>query len=759
MFNFILVFILPLSLSSCVVSTPVSAGRHELVHVYRRSVDMDLPFYYPEPNYDNNPVWTGGSNFSGSDNSDPVAAGIQYMASKLNVDQNELKVYNRFTDASGTVHIYGAQVTESGERICNHQFSVNVNPDGSISSCSSSFGTDSHLAKRDLNFSPATVGITAEQAAKIAAKEIGVPYYSSFEITKEYVHLPGGNVVYAYMLQLRDDNIEKWLQVWLDTQTGQVIHSIDFSNDFSYKVIKLPKNDPRDGFSLAKDPEFKASSPEGWTTGTQTVGNNVDARDERSGAPGRGSNGVFDSNHNPDAQPTTPDNVQASAVNLFYIGNFMHDFSYQYGFTEATGNFQKNNFGKGGRGNDAVKINVQSTSGTNNANFLSPADGQAGIMNMFQFTLTDIKRDGGLDNGIPAHEYGHGISNRLTGGSATGQCLSTKEAGGMGEGWSDFFALVITAKKGNKDVTPISVGSFVTNKAKGIRSRPYSTDLKINPLKFSDLQRRNEVHDIGEVWTIFLWEVYWNLVNKNGFSENLFDAKQSAGNIVAMQLVMGGLMNQPCNPTFLTARDAILKADDSFYKGANKCDIIKGFARRGLGLGARNRIDDFSVPAECGGSGKNIPPPVPTGDNDGASKLPTDQSGDDNDGSSKSPTGQTPGDDNGGSSRLPTTGQTPGGGTNRTGRGGPVGRTGRSGPVGRTGRGGPVGRTGRGGPVDRTGRGRGPIGPRRGRGPIGPIGRGPRRGRLTSRLGAISRLGGSFSEQVSQMLKEFESDK
>ncbi|KAH6601236.1 hypothetical protein BASA50_001760 [Batrachochytrium salamandrivorans] len=679
MFNFILVFILPLSLSSCVVSTPVSAGRHELVHVYRRSVDMDLPFYYPDPNYDNNPVWTGGSNFSGSDNSDPVAAGIQYMASKLNVDQNELKVYNRFTDASGTVHIYGAQ------------------------------------------------------AAKIAAEEIGVPYYSSVEITKEYVHLPGGNIVYAYMLQLRDGNIEKWLQAWVDAHTGQVIHSIDFSNDFSYKVIDLPGSDPRDGFSLVKDPEFKASSPEGWTTGTQTIGNNVNARDQRSGSPGRGSNGVFDSNHNPDAQPTTPENTQTSAVNLFYIGNFMHDFSYQYGFTEANGNFQKDNFGKGGRGNDAVTINVLSTSGTNNANFLSPADGQAGIMNMFQFTKTNPRRDGGLENVISIHEYVHGISNRLTGGSATGQCLSTKEAGGMGEGWSDFVALVATAKKQSKDITPISVGS--------------------------DLQRRNEVHDIGEVWTIFLWEVYWNLVNKNGFSENLFDAKQSAGNIVAMQLVMGGLMNQPCNPTFLTARDAILKADDSFYKGANKCDIIKGFARRGLGLGARNRIDDFSVPAECGGSGKNIPPPVPTGDNDGASKLPTDQSGDDNDGSSKSPTGQTPGDDNGGSSRLPTTGQTPGGGTNRTGRGGPVGRTGRSGPVGRTGRGGPVGRTGRGGPVDRTGRGRGPIGPRRGRGPIGPIGRGPRRGRLTSRLGAISRLGGSFSEQVSQMLKEFESDK
>ncbi|KAH6565084.1 hypothetical protein BASA62_007465 [Batrachochytrium salamandrivorans] len=558
MFNFILVFILPLSLSSCVVSTPVSAGRHELVHVYRRSVDMNLPFYYPEPNYDNNPVWTGGSSFSGSDNSDPVAAGIQYMASKLNVNQDELKVYNRFTDASGTVHIYGAQPKRSVFRI--------------------------------------TV---------------------RFEITKEYVHLPGGNVVYAYMLQLRDGNIEKWLQVWVDAQTGQVIHSIDFSNDFSYKA------------------------------------NNVNARDQRSGAPGRGSNGVFDSNHNPDAQPTTPDNVQASAVNLFYIGNFMHDFSYQYGFTEAT-----------------VHINRYHNE---------------------MAALTNV---------IPAHEYVHGISNRLTGGSATGQCLSTKEAGALG-----VFARIPTA------LIPKSTHS--------------------NSAIFNAVTKYMILVKCGQY---LLWEVYWNLVNKNGFSENLFDAKQSAGNIVAMQLIMGGMMNQPCNPTFLTARDAILKADDSFYKGANKCDIISGFARRGLGLGARNRIDDFSVPAECGGSGKNIPPPVPTGDNDGASKLPTDQSGDDN-------------------GRLPTTGQTPGGGTNRTGRGPWSCLC----PVGRTGRGGPVDRTGRGGPVDRTGRGRGPIGPiSRGRGPRRGRGRGRR---LTSRLGDISRLGGSIDSQVSQMLKEFESDK
>ncbi|KAJ1332242.1 extracellular metalloproteinase MEP [Batrachochytrium salamandrivorans] len=73
-------------------------------------------------------------------------------------------------------------------------------------------------------------------------------------------------------------------------------------------------------------------------------------------------------------------------------------------------------------------------------------------------------------------------------------------------------------------------------------------------------------------------------------------------------------MRQPCNPTFLSARDAIIEADKSFYGGANKCEIIKGFAKRGLGLNANNFRNDFSVPKECSGASPNpapVPVPVP----------------------------------------------------------------------------------------------------------------------------------------------------
>ncbi|KAH6560091.1 hypothetical protein BASA60_000090 [Batrachochytrium salamandrivorans] len=148
----------------------------------------------------------------------------------------------------------------------------------------------------------------------------------------------------------------------------------------------------------------------------------------------------------------------------------------------------------------------------------------------------------------------------------------------MGEGWSDIMAMIVLAKSSDTATTEIPIGAYSENNA----------------------ETRDESHDMGEVWASMLWEVYWNLVFKHGFSTNLYDASQSEGNIVAMKIIIGGMMIQSCNPTFLGARDAIITADFNNYKGANKCEIYKGFAKRGLGLGATDtRTNDFSVPPEC----------------------------------------------------------------------------------------------------------------------------------------------------------------
>ena len=105
----------------------------------------------------------------------------------------------------------------------------------------------------------------------------------------------------------------------------------------------------------------------------------------------------------------------------------------------------------------------------------------------------------------------------------------------------------------------------------GIRRFPYSTDLRINPLTLGDFALSTEEHDLGEIWALALWKLYWKLVDAHGFDPDLYQG--SGGPNLALQLVMDALKLQPCNPTFLEARDAILAADLIGSAGTNRCPI------------------------------------------------------------------------------------------------------------------------------------------------------------------------------------------
>lgn len=138
-------------------------------------------------------------------------------------------------------------------------------------------------------------------------------------------------------------------------------------------------------------------------------------------------------------------------------------------------------------------MSVQDASGTNNANFATPPDGQHGQMRMFTWTYTNPQRDGALENDIVVHEFTHGVSNRLTGGG-TGACLQTNEAGGMGEGWSDAMADITEVR--SKPIADFVLGKYVVNKPGGIRSHPYSTDMAVNPLTYGSLATKSEGEDL-----------------------------------------------------------------------------------------------------------------------------------------------------------------------------------------------------------------------------------------------------------------------
>jgi len=391
--------------------------------------------------------------------------------------------------------------------------------------------------------------------------------------------------------------------------TQKKINSVLLAPDnATYNVFALPVEAPSFGNrSIVSNPWDLTASPEGWhSDGTNhytiTRGNNVFAYTDlnSTNAVGSSANGGASRNFDfpLDINQAFSTYENAAITNLFYMNNKMHDIFHKFGFNESARNFQINNFGNGGIGNDAVNAeardggNLLDNNHLNNANFATPMDGtkprmqmylwnpkvvnrlfynspaafvprmppttnavfgpaltitgvtgdlalstpanactavtagsltgkiavvtaagcnftvktknlqNAGAIGVIQYhpssdtpitlggtdatitiptimigkteglflvdqitngtianaTLKDDKSgyiyiDGDLDNGIIAHEYGHGISNRNTGDGYT--CLNKYvDNEQMGEGWSDFFALMLTNQPGDNASVP-----------------------------------------------------------------------------------------------------------------------------------------------------------------------------------------------------------------------------------------------------------------------------------------------------------------
>jgi extracellular elastinolytic metalloproteinase len=507
-----------------------------------------------------------------------------------------------------------------------------------------------------------------------------------------------------------------------------------------YNVFALPLESPIHGNrSVVTDPADLQASPYGWhdtngATGaeyTYTRGNNVWAFDDRasddtpeeSESAQGGANLNFDFPFDPNAEPGP--NAQSAITNLFYMNNMIHDVFYRFGFDEQAGNFQSNNYGNGGSGNDEVYAQALDGSGVNNANFSTPQDGGHGRMQMYvwdraggklvtvngpgaiignyggtssdgngwggaitntpvtgdgvfvsdgsanpsqgcnpptndvagkivmvdrgtcefgrkalnvqeaggiaciicnfedatvgmaagavggQVTIPVVmmkkgdcdllrqyagaglnisiglptiagpeQRDGDFDNGIIAHEFHHGISNRLTGDGFS--CLGNGEQ--MGEGWSDWASLVLTVEPGDMGTDKRGIGTYALYQdtdGQGIRRYPYSTDMNIAPLTFGAVSSSIAPHGVGEVWANMVWDLYWAMVEKYGWDADF--SNTNSGNFRAIQLVVDGMKLQPCGPGFIDGRDAIMLADIQNYNGADTCLISTVFARRGLG--------------------------------------------------------------------------------------------------------------------------------------------------------------------------------
>ncbi|WNG59964.1 hypothetical protein F0U59_38520 [Archangium gephyra] len=139
---------------------------------------------------------------------------------------------------------------------------------------------------------------------------------------------------------------------------------------------------------------------------TVTTGNNVDAYADLAAPDGFTPStidlrptvtapGVFDRTMLFDIQPNAnAEQIAAATTQLFFVNNWLHDWFYDAGFDEASANAQTNNFGRGGRDNDAIRAEAQDYSGTNNANMSTPADGASPRMQMYVFTGKDARLTG-----------------------------------------------------------------------------------------------------------------------------------------------------------------------------------------------------------------------------------------------------------------------------------------------------------------------------------------------------------------------------
>ncbi len=413
-----------------------------------------------------------------------------------------------------------------------------------------------------------------------------------------------------------------------DGPSGRIITAHNNNTDSSYRVYSAPQESPihtapappADARVVVSNPEDLAASPLGWfDLGSILMdGNNVHACADRDG------NNVCDA-----GQPTCPGEIcdfpvnlnadpsvytDAAIANLFYWNNHIHDVQYKYGFDEFAGNFQENNFGKGGLGSDSVNAQAQDNADGGsrcNANFATPSDGNNPRMQMFVCNNTAPQRDGDFDNGVIVHEYGHGISIRQVGGPAV-SCLNNAQQ--AGEGWSDWFGLVYTAQASQAGPDARGLGSYLFGLPPDgtIRPQQYSTDPAINTYTYESINGLSVPHGVGSVWAQALWEVYWKLVDKHGFENDLLDFNPSdpseSGNKRALFYVNEGLKNTACTPTFVANRNGIIAAAQSSFGGEDVCDIWEVFAGFGLGAnaisggsGSTTPTNGFDLPTECTG--------------------------------------------------------------------------------------------------------------------------------------------------------------
>ncbi|MEP2936901.1 MAG: M36 family metallopeptidase [Gilvibacter sp.] len=573
-----------------------------------------------------------------------VSSDIEYVVTADHISSVSGTHHIYFNQAINGVKINGTEssihITNSGKVLKNNTNFINnvLNEikNGRSAALTPQAAIQSVASKYNYRMTESLTLVEQKSATSMIFSDAGISDVA-IPVKQVYYYKPKEGVYLAWELSIAEVTSSDWWNFHVDALSGEIMDFYNFTNycnfehDHSshtfigpmpkptvdkaaeataksselavpvpsqYQVFAMPIESPLYGSRTVEvSPENTTASPHGWhdtnnATGaefTYTRGNNAYAYEDGDNAgfsPNGGASLDFSFSF---VEPYTVGTQSESAAitNLFYWSNIIHDVMYLHGFTESAGNFQENNYGNGGAGGDSVNAEAQDGSGTCNANFGTPSDGGNPTMQMF---VCDINgngtfNDGDFDNGVIIHEYGHGISNRLTGGPAAAGCLGNTEQ--MGEGWSDFYGLIFTLEPGDTGADRRPIGNYLlesTPAGGGIRTFPYSTSMAINSHTYDDIRTEAVPHGVGSVWAMMVWEMTWGLIDAHGFDADIYNG--TGGNNIALTLVTEGMKLQGCSPGFVDGRDAILLADQNIYGGANQCIIWTAFAKRGLGLNA-----------------------------------------------------------------------------------------------------------------------------------------------------------------------------
>jgi len=420
----------------------------------------------------------------------------------------------------------------------------------------------------------------------------------------------------------------------------KIINGFENRSNLKFNVFPFSKFDEYD-LKIVVDPVNPNSgfSPLGWNKiddnidSHVTIGNNIVAQDYLSKYTFNGGKKLEYDGTNcyrvDDCENKYNRDIALST--MFYFGNLLHDYYYNLGFDEKQGNFQTNNFGKGGYGNDPVILNYLNIEDCDTdeklkekrcefMNYAFTTTPRDGLPAMIYLPVFKDNSDGhffssGISNHVVIHEYTHAVTRRLYGGPNFDCHVfgDTTETQSLLEGYSDFFSFAFQFNKNSNNTrnTYLRLDNIL-NRSNIISSKQDYKYSRLNIIRDTDVS----YYKGSDIWRLMLHDAFWNIVENFSSTDDylhVYDEDEPIpGNIIFLRTILKSLSIQGCSPTFITARNSIIKAlEKNLYVNDNKkyiCLVWKAFADRGLGFNAapalhKNNqyiyVDNFDLPEDC----------------------------------------------------------------------------------------------------------------------------------------------------------------